>query len=168
VRKPALTPEAAPRRTHGVIDYNNIPSTIPRLNYAARHHDVDAIARFIKDGDDVNSLSHDGLNAPPVIYAAMNNNDAAYDALKMLLDHGGNANAATKRRTALMEAVLHRSPRSAALLLEKGADPTFVNSRGESAASIAKANGDTGMMKLVEEGTAKWKDQGKPATTNPN
>jgi len=157
------TPTArTPRRTRGPIDYSHIPATIPRLNYAARHHDIDSIVQFLAQGDDINGLSRDGFNAPPLFFAlAGGSDDSAYDTVKTLLDHGADPNGHTPRRNALMEAILHRSIKSVELLLEKGADPTWQNSRGENALTYAQNSSNKDMLKLIKEGLANW----KPAAT---
>jgi hypothetical protein len=170
VRQPNVavaTPARTPRRGRGTIDYSHLPSTTPRLCYAARRHDAESVAKFIAEGDDVNVVSSEGTNAPPVAHATFNENDSAYDVVKILLDHGADPNGATRVRSAFMEAVRHHSPKTAALLLEKGADPTFTNSRGDSAMSVAKTYGDADMVKLVEDAVATWKAGKAKAATVP-
>jgi RNA polymerase sigma factor (sigma-70 family) len=134
--------------------------TVPRMNQAASDNDLAAVKKYIAAGDAVDQVSRDGNNATPLVYAAFNGRDRAYDLIVYLLDQGANVNARhANGYTALMLAVRHRSPKTVELLLTRGADVTITSNSGENALDWAVQEKDPKILALIRAAAAK---QGLP------
>jgi len=137
------------------------------LSDAAWRGDVTTVRRFVSAGADINELS-----GAPLMLAARGGHplgphrcgteDASRPAvIAALIDLGANPNQRDGRPrtpggssgwTALFVALHHRQFKSAALLLERGADPTLKSDQGMSVMEMAKAEGAPGdLLNLIEQ-----------------
>jgi ankyrin repeat protein len=136
------------------------------LSDAAWRGDVATVRRLVAEGADINELSGTPLmlaarGGHPIGPHQCGTEDANRSAvIAALLDLGANPNQRDGRPptpggssgwTALFVALHHRQFKSAALLLERGADPTLRSDQGMSVMEMAKAEGAPGeLLTLIE------------------
>lgn len=114
------------------VDAKAVNAMTP-LMYAAYEGNTDVAEVLLKGGADVNA--HDNENYTPLILAANRN----ADLVRMLLDAGAGANAATRySTTALHNAALRDDVVSVELLLAAGADSRIVDKLGRTPAMYAR------------------------------
>jgi RNA polymerase sigma factor (sigma-70 family) len=152
-------PVTKPAPTTPVFDprpYQHIVPTQTRLIAASSRHDLPAIEAFLKQGDDINAFSRDGINTTAITYAILRSeNDIAYDTVKLLLDRGADPNARRHNgATPLILAIQHRSPKTARLLLNHGADVTLHDGAGDTAIDWAKRANEPALVSILEKSFA--------------
>ena len=156
--KPIALSHAAPV-THRTFDYSVVPRTITRLMLAANRRDVASLRQFIAEGDDVNAVSTDGNHATALLYALSAPQDQSFEMVDAMLGAGANPNVVhAGGYSALMWAVRNRSPRATKLLIDHGADPTFVDHRKhQTAADWAVMTNNPTLIELVRSADAAWR-----------
>jgi ankyrin repeat protein len=124
------------------------------LMVAAREGNLTAVRTFIAAGANVNAQSEQ-TGATPLMIAIANGNSARKAGradqlptmIKSLIEAGADVNAKQKGDyTALMFAAQEGDGEAAQLLLKAGADPSAQNSKGDTAATLAKRNGKLRML----------------------
>lgn len=156
ILKSALVALAAVNLSGCVLFYD-VPST--PLHEAAWKGDVDTIRRLVKEGADINAP--DALGGTPLYWAARGGHalgphrchgEAANrpGVIAALLDLGADPNLQDRRPripgassgwTPLFVALHHEQFKSAAVLLEHGADPNIRSDQGMSAMEVASGEG---------------------------
>jgi ankyrin repeat protein len=134
---------------------------------AAWRGDVAAVRKLVAEGADINELSGAPLQLAargghPLGPHRCGTEDAGRPAvIAVLLDLGANPNQRDGRRqtpggssgwTPLFVALHHRQFKTAALLLERGADPTLKSDQGMTVMEMAKAEGaPSDLVHLIEQ-----------------
>lgn len=133
-------------------EYAPLSNGIKALITASNRGHVDVVQALLQAGADPNQISSDGNNAPPLMYAVTNARDRGLPVVRVLLDAGAEPNARHGGwgYTALMRAVRHQSPKTVALLLDRGADPTLQSMTGDTALSWAIEEENQTMIELIE------------------
>lgn len=141
----------------GCVLFYDVPST--PLHEAAWKGDIDRIRALVKEGADINAT--DALGGTPLYWAARGGHALGPhrchgedrerpEVIAALLDLGANPNLADRRPripggssgwTPLFVALHHEQFRSAATLLEHGADPNIRSDQGMSVMEIASGEG---------------------------
>jgi len=117
------------------------------LTYAVRHGAVDTVRVLLTAGAHVDVRSV-GLSKTPLFQAAY---DGRYEIAEMLIAHGADVNAVDALgNNPLREAILGNTPELVALLLQAGGDLEHRNDDGESMADIAREQGSSEIVALIE------------------
>ncbi len=120
------------------------------LAKAAEKGDLDVIKYLCEKGAMVDSLN--GRNQTPLMSACERGN---YKAAEYLISRGANMDQAalgnSGERTPLMQAAYNGHSDIVKLLLEKGAKPDYVNIKGETALSLARAKFNMKAAALIED-----------------
>jgi ankyrin repeat protein len=157
---------AATLAVAGCAAFWEVPAT--PLHTAAWQGDVAAIRELVKNGADVNVT--DDAGATPLYWAARGGHRMGPHQCKgeaanrpaviaTLIELGANPNVQDRRPqgfgrasgwTPLVVALHHKQFKSAAVLLEKGADPNIRSDQGMSAMDMARAEGaPKGLIDLI-------------------
>jgi ankyrin repeat protein len=113
--------------------------------------DAEAVQHFLDAGEDVEAVSRDGNNATALSYAAGVTSDRGYEAVKLLLDHKADPNHphGPARVTPLIRAIQANSPRTAELLLARGADKALTDRNGKTASDWASERKNPALTKML-------------------
>ncbi|HUX74705.1 MAG TPA: quinoprotein dehydrogenase-associated putative ABC transporter substrate-binding protein [Steroidobacteraceae bacterium] len=118
------------------------------LAIAAQNGKVHALEALVAAGADVNTPVAKGGYTPLMLASVGGSSDLA----QALIKHGAKVNAANPGGvTALMIAAAGDHSELAQLLLKSGADVNAHSSDGRTALSIAKENGNTAVLKVIED-----------------
>ena len=149
------------------------------IHKAAKRGDVEAVRKFIAEGQDVNAINKKGK---PVLWMAVRGGNVEVvrllldaganpslqdplvgtslhlaaasgriDITKLLLDHGANINELSDRlnEPPIFQAVRRRHADEVTLLLERGADPNHVWATGDTILHMAVGMGNKEIVKIL-------------------
>lgn len=121
------------------------------LRKAAEDEDRAEVERLLNAGADIDSVDQSGRVFPRTAL-----NQAActgrLEILRVLVEHGGDVNAAVPDSTAPLAHIVHRrDPEIVRLMLERGADPDAPDASGEPALMRAVMPGNAEVVRLLLE-----------------
>ncbi len=123
------------------VDLNDFGD--PLLN-ASRDGDTSAISKLLAHGTSPNAT--DGYGNTPLSIAA---HFGQTDAIDLLLKNGAAIDGIDGKMTPLQCAVYSKRPEAAAFLLQQDANPNLADEYGATPLTVAAANGDTNLVKLL-------------------
>jgi ankyrin repeat protein len=119
---------------------------------AIEKHDVELLARLLREGADPNELKAGWPEWLP-LQAAVDElvEGGPIEALTLLLRHGARVDEMGPDRTAtaLLMAIFRRQPEAVRMLLAVGADPNYQGSEGDSPLRACVEQGDLAMAALL-------------------
>jgi ankyrin repeat protein len=140
--------------TRLLLEYGADPNDEETPYHAAEEYDLGAVKALLESGK---------LNETSMTTLLLRKGDwHDLDGLRLLLEHGANANLMTRWGETALHQVLKRDNQieNVMLLLDHGANPALKNHRGRSSTSIAAHRGRGDVLRLLEERRIDWELEG--------